>query len=415
MKRVRLIVPAAAVVLFFLGGWTLRNKLAADRQGEWVAINRGDLVTGIEVTGTLAAVESDLLGPPQIPDVWDFKISMMAPEGSDVKRGEPVVAFDTTELQRRLDENRALAEQAMKEIEKTRGDVALHRDDDRLELAEAEGRLRRAETKLDTPADVMALVMALKERREVQLDYGVAKREVTEIALRMDETQRAAEAQIRLLQSKQTVAESIVARTEDAIRRMTVTAPRDGTVVYVTNWRGDKFKVGDTCWKALRIIEIPDLRKMKANGEVDEADAGKVAVGQRVSFRLDAHPDEELRGTISRAGRTVQQQTGTKDPIKVLKVDISVDRTDPATMRPGMRYQGTVELERIRNALLIPRSAVFVAPEGAVVYRRGLLAVHAVPVKLGRENARFAEVLSGVSAGDRILVSTRDDKEGGKS
>jgi HlyD family secretion protein len=411
VNRLRLIVPIAAVALFFLGGWTLRNKLAADRQGEWVEIKRSDLVTGIEVTGTLSAIDSDLLGPPQIPDVWDFKISMMAPEGSDVKLGEPVLAFDTTELQHRLDENRALAEQARKEIEKTRGDVALRGDDDRLELAEAEGRLRRGETKLVAPPGVVPL----KERREVELDYGVAKREVAEIGLRIKQTQRAAEAQIRLLQSKQAVAESIVARTEDAIRRMTVTAPRDGTVVYVTNWRGDKFKIGDTCWKALRVMEIPDLTRMKADGEVDEADAGSVAVGQRVSLRLDARPDEQLSGIITRAGRTVQQQTGTKDPIKVLKVLISVERTDPATMRPGMRFQGTVELARIRDALLVPRSAVIVAPGGAVVYRRDLFAVHAVPVKLGGENDKFAEVLSGLSGGDRILLSTRADKEGGKS
>src|SRR5205807_306474 len=47
----RTVIPAAAIILFFFGGWTLRNKLAADRQGEWVNVARGDLVTGVEVTG----------------------------------------------------------------------------------------------------------------------------------------------------------------------------------------------------------------------------------------------------------------------------------------------------------------------------------------------------------------------------
>ena len=63
------------------GGWALRNKLAADRQGDWVDATRADVVSGIEVTGTLAAVNSSVLGPPQIPDSWEFKISMLAPEG----------------------------------------------------------------------------------------------------------------------------------------------------------------------------------------------------------------------------------------------------------------------------------------------------------------------------------------------
>src|SRR5512142_1164024 len=103
----RTLIPLVIAVVFFGAGLSLRNKLAADRQGDWVHPSRGDLVSGVDVTGTLAAVESDSFGPPQLPDVWDFKIAMMAPEGSDVKKGTPVLAFDTSELQRRLDEKRA--------------------------------------------------------------------------------------------------------------------------------------------------------------------------------------------------------------------------------------------------------------------------------------------------------------------
>lgn len=405
MRRARVVAPVAAVLLFFLVGWTLRNKLAADRQGEWVNVTRGDVVTGVEVTGTLAAVESDTLGPPQIPDWWDFKISMMAPEGTDVKKGRPVLGFDTTELQKRLDEKSAEAEQARKQIEKRRADLALSREDDKMKLAEADAAMRRASLKLDAPADIVGV----NERKEVEYDFAVSKREVAALQKRIAEMQRAAEAEIRLLESKQRQAEAVVASTQAAIQQMTVLAPRDGTVVYVTDMRGEKKKVGDTVWKALRVIEIPDLRKMKANGEVDEVDAGKVAVGQRVTFRLDAHPDEELHGTIVTAGRTVQQQSGTKNPVKVLKVEISVDRTDPAKMRPGMRFQGTVELARARNVTMIPRAAVFLSGSGAVAYRRSAFSVSPVPLKLGRENDAFVEVLSGLAPGDRVLVQGSSD------
>lgn len=394
-------IPAAAVLLFFFGGWTLRNKLAADRQGEWVSVARGDLVTGVEVIGTLAAVESDTLGPPQIPDVWDFKISMLAPEGSDVKRGRPVLAFDTTDLQRRLDENRALAEQAKKEIERKRANVSVQREDDKLKLAEAEAKLRKSSLKLEAPPDIVGV----KERKEVELENTLSKREVESIRRRLATLERAAAAEIRLLESKQHAAEAIVARSENAIRQMTVLAPRDGTVVYLADWRGEKKKVGDTMWKGLRAMEIPDLRRMKANGEVDEAEAGKIAVGQRVTLRLDAHPDDEFHGTIVQASRTVQQQTGTKNPVKVLRVEIKLDRTDPSKMRPGMRFQGSVELARLRNTLLIPRNAVFMTERGPVAYRRGLFAVYTIPLKLGRENDQSVEVRSGLGSGDRVLVA----------
>jgi HlyD family secretion protein len=409
--RKSLLAAGIAIIAVLAGaGWT-RNKLAADRQGEWVRVSRGDLVTGIDVTGTLSAVDSGSFGPPQINDVWDFKISMIAPEGSDVKKGQPVLGFDTMELQKRLDEKSAESEQARKEIEKSRADLALRREDEKLKLADAEGRLRKAQLKLEGPPDIVST----KDRKQVELDYGLAKQETESIRQRIASFERAASAQIALLTSKQQTAAAIVTETQNAIRAMTIMAPRNGTIVYVTNWRGDKKKVGDTCWRMERVIEIPDLARMMAKGEVDEADAGKVAAGQRVIFNLDAHPDEEFAGTIKEASRTVGQQQGTRDPIKVLKVNITLDRTDPAKMRPGMRFHGTVELGRARNALLIPRNAVFVTGRGPVAYRRGPFSVTAMPLKLGRENEKSVEVLSGLSASDRVLVPKTGDKDSQKS
>lgn len=407
MKRPRILIPIAAVALFFFGGWALRNKLAADRQGDWVEATRGDVISGVDVSGTLAAVDSSVLGPPQINDVWEFKVAMLAPEGSDVKKGAPVVGFDTADLQRRLDQYRALAEQAAKEIEKKRADLSLRRESDRLALAEAEAKMRKTALKLEAPADIVGI----KEREEVRLDYETSKREVSSIRERLTAFEQAATAEILLLESKHAQAAAVVRDSEAAIKAMTVTAPRDGTVVYMTDWKGDKRKIGDSCWRGQRVVEIPDLNKMKAKGEVDEVDAGKIAVGERVTFRLDSHPDDELHGTIRQAARTVQQQANTKNPVKVLVVDIAVDKTDPAKMRPGMRFQGTVELARSRNAVVIPRGAVFVSSKGPIAYRRGMFGVSQVPLKLGRENDKLVEVLSGLGAGDRVLVEKNEKAE----
>ena len=406
--RPRVLVPLVAVIFFFGAALTFRNKLAADRQGEWVLPKKSDLISGVEVTGALESFESDRFGPPQIADKWDFKISMMAPEGADVKKGRPILGFDTADLQRRLDEKSAESDEALKQIEKKRADLALRTKDERLKLAEAEARLRKSALKLEAPADIIGV----KERKQVELDHAFARREVDAIDTRIKALEAAAESEIRLLESKQKQAAAIVADTQSAIRSMTVTAPRDGTVIYVTNFRGDKKKVGDNCWRMERVIEIPDLTRMLAKGDVDEVDAGKVAVGQRVSFRLDALPDELFHGTITKAGRTVQQKQGTRDPMKVLRVEIALDRTDPAKMRPGMRFKGTVELSRVKNALLIPRKAVFVSDEGQpVVHRRGLFSVETVAVELGRENEEFVEVRKGLGTRDRVLIGKTEEKD----
>src|SRR5690242_9617804 len=196
VKR-KLAIPLAIVAFFLAAGWT-RNRLAADRQGEWARVTRGDLVSGIDVTGTLAALDSGTFGPPQLNDVWDFKIAMMAPEGSDAKKGQPVLAFDTTELQKRLEEKTAEADQARKEIEKQKADLALKREDEKLTLAEAEASQRKNDLKLDAPADLVSM----KERKQVELDDALAKDQVATSRSRLTSLERAAKAQIALLESK---------------------------------------------------------------------------------------------------------------------------------------------------------------------------------------------------------------------
>lgn len=411
LARPRVLIPLALLAAFLFGGWMLRNKLAADRQGDWIAARRGDLVSGVEVTGTLASLASDRLGPPQLEDVWDFKLSMLAPEGSEVTAGRPVLGFDTSELQRRLQEKQAESDSALKQIEKQRADLALRTKDERLRLAEAEARLRKSQLKLEAPVDILGL----QERKQAEIDHAVARRETEAIRQRISALQRAADAEIRLLQSKQTSAAAIVSRTQSAIQQMTVVARRPGTIVYITNWRGEKKKIGDSCWKGERVVEIPDLTRMKADGEVDEVDAGRVAVGQRVTLRLDAHPDLEFHGTIDSAGTTVQRKRGTQDPLKVLTVQIKLDKTDPAKMRPGMRFQGTVELARRRGVLLIPREAIVVGRSGPYTFRRTALSVEKVDLKLGREGEKDVEVIDGLSAGDRVLVARTDTAEQEKS
>ncbi len=409
--RARVLIPLAILVLFLGGGWTLRNKLAADRQGDWVQVTRGDLVTGVEVTGTLASAAGGSYGPPQLRDVWDFKVSMMAPEGSEIKAGQPLLAFDTTELRKRLDTKTSEAESARKEIEKSRADLKLRREDERLKLAEAEADLRKSALKLEAPGDIIGV----KERKQVELDHALAQRRVHDSHERIADLERAASAQIALLESKLEAASSVVTATQTGIAAMTIQAPRDGTVVYTTNWRGEKKKVGDTCWRMERVIEIPDLNRLVAQGDVDEVDAGKVAIGQRVTFHLDAHPDEEFRGTIRKAARTVQQALTTKDPLKVLRVEIALDRCDPAKMRPGMRFQGKIELGRLRDAVLVPRAAVFLSPQGPVAYRRGHFNVDTVRLRLGTQNEEFVTVLGGLAPNDRVMVPKKDDGEKGKA
>lgn len=409
MTRRRLIILAVVLGVLSLG-WLIQNRVAARADGTWVEAERDDLVMGIEASGTLEAIDSFRLGPPQIPNRWDFKISMMAPEGSEVKQGQPVLGFDTSELQRQLEEKVAERDSARTQIEKAEADLAIRREDEDLALANAEAALKKAELKLEAPSELQGV----NERKQIELDRDLARREIGHRKGRLDSFRAAAEREIALLRAKEQAAAAMVADMQNQIGAMMVRAPKDGTVVYVTNWRNEKKKVGDQAWRQERVLEIPDLRSMMAKGEVDEADAGKVRVGQSVTLRLDAHPDTEFTGKVTSVARTVQRQSP-RTPLKVLKIDIALDRTDPEKMRPGMRFRGRLETGRAKDVVLIPNDAVHTTASGPAAIRKTLGGRETIPLELGRRNDEQIEVVSGLSAGDKVLLRRTTDGEQGEN
>jgi len=352
MTRGPILLGGAALVVVASIWWFAAP--GDDLRADWVEVERDDLVLGVDVTGTLRAVDSSFLGPPQVPDTWEFKISMLAAEGDNVSRGDPVLGFDTSEFERKLQEKSAEADAAAKKIEQKKKEADLRRRQDDLRLAEAEARLRRAELKVEVPPDLAASRDLYKERLELEQ----ARTEIEHLEAKMEADRQADTIAIAALERQREGAERRVQEIRDAIDRMTIPAPRDGTVVYVSNWRGEKKKVGDSAWRQDQILEIPDLTRMYAEGEVDEADSGRIAAGQRVRFTLDAHPDLTFEGRIRSIWSTVQRKSW-RDPVKVVRLRIDLDETDPTRMRPGMRFRGSIETGRIEKAVLVPSDAVF--------------------------------------------------------
>lgn len=366
---------------------------------EWVTLERGDLVLAVPVEGELRAREASFLSPPSIPRLYNFRISFMAPEGRRVQAGEPVLAFDTSELEQRLLQRQADRDSAEKQIEKRRTDMAKRRAETELRLAEARARLRKVRLGLEVPEDLVAA----KDLAVQRIDRDLARREIAHLEEKLELLDRQAEAELGALEERRDRAASRVREIETYIERLRMEAPRDGIVIYVSDWRGEKHKVGDSAWRGRQILQVPDLESLEADGMVDEADAGALAAGQRVTLRLDAHPDRELIGRVATIGRTVQRRSP-RDPVKVVRLEIDLDPVEAAILRPGMRFRGRAETERVEDALLVPAAAVTATPEGPVVYRRTTLGSEAVRPGLGRRAEEVVEVLSGLASGDRVAL-----------
>ena len=200
MKR-KLAIGAGLVVAVLAAVWAFGRGSVPDNV--WAKVERGDLVLGVEVTGALAAIGSDAIGPPPVGDVWDFKISMMAPEGKDVRSGEPVLGFDTSELQRKLLEKSAEAESAAKRIEKAEKDAEIARRNDEMRLAEAESRASKTQLELDVPKDLV------KERDLTQskLDLENAKREIEYLKRKLEAKKRTDDVNVAAMRTQRDGAE----------------------------------------------------------------------------------------------------------------------------------------------------------------------------------------------------------------
>ncbi|HVQ24552.1 MAG TPA: hypothetical protein VMV01_05225, partial [Planctomycetota bacterium] len=138
-------------------GYASANRTAPDS----VRVRKDELVLTAEVDGELAAVRTTDIGPPVVREMWEFKIAFMAPESAVVKKGDPLVGFDTSPLQRQLEEKRSEFDEAAKKIERKEVELLGQKRDLELQLAEAQSRLEKATLKNDVPPE-------LRSRNEVE-------------------------------------------------------------------------------------------------------------------------------------------------------------------------------------------------------------------------------------------------------
>ena len=390
-RRFWLGAGAAAAALVFL-----MPRASGPDAGVPIEVRKADLVLSVEVEGELAAVRSTEIGVPPVAEV-DFKIAFLAPEGQAVTKGASVLRLDTEILERQLAEKRAELAEAQKKVEQKEIDLGMKLLDLEQQKAQARADLGRAQLKADVPAEVQQRI----ELERALLDKKGRERDIQNLDAEGRVTRALTGAELSSLREQRDRAAGRVRALEDAILKMDLKAPQDGIVVYRSNWRDEKKKVGDSVWFGEVVLSLPDLAEMKGDAFVDEADGGPVREGQPVTLRLEARSDFDLPGKVARIGRTVKQRSW-RTPLKGYRVEVELAKTDPTFMRPAMRFRGEIETGRVPGVLLVPRDAVFLRDEGPVVWARRTMGWSEVKVTLGRSNRTQVEVLSGLAPGDRV-------------
>jgi HlyD family secretion protein len=172
-------------------------------------------------------------------------------------------------------------------------------------------------------------------------------------------------------------------------------APFDGTILSVDTNEGDFVNPGQP------VITFGDLSRLQVRADIDELDVANVAVGQAVSFNLDAFPGQDFEGQITLVSPSPSQRAGST----VYPAIVSFTRPTDLYLRPGMAANLIITSLSRNNVLLVPNRALETIGLG-----RYVTLIHAdgstekVPVETGLANADQTEIISGLNDGDKISL-----------
>lgn len=162
-----------------------------------------------------------------------------------------------------------------------------------------------------------------------------------------------------------------------------------------------------------------DLQKMQVIANVDEADIGEVANGQRVTFTVDAYPDDTFEGTITQ----VRLEPTTTSNVVTYKVVVNAPNPD-LKLKPGLTANITIITAESKNALLVPSKALKFKPDNAPkgdigtdknqhkVWVKSGNGVKPASVQVGLSDGVHTEIRSGLKDNAMVAVSKASGSSG---
>ncbi len=394
-RRRRLWIGLIVIAVVGAGAsWGLRAALKPTYTidpSRLAAVEGGDIARSVVATGKIqprAQVEVKSKASGIVEKIFvDY--------GDWVKQGQVLVELDKEELRARVREATATLVAA--------------------QAAEESARAALERTKVEAEGPDLPFLKSALERAEKLHEEGLIARAVLEeaekayrMALNRQMTAlrnlAVARAELARASAQAAQARAALERTEEDLRNSTIVSPMDGLVL------SRDVEVGDAVSsilvlgsQATLILRLGDVRDVYVLGKVDQADIGKVYLGQRARIVVESFQDKRFEGRVTKIAPLGVE----KDNVTTFEVRVSIENPT-GELRANMSANAEILLEEKHNVLLVPESAViydrdrrtFVeVPDPAAEKGR-----RKVPVKLGISNGVKTELIAGLRAGDRVIL-----------
>lgn len=317
-------------------------------------LNTGDLSALVTATGSLEPTHQVTVGS----ELSGLVAEVLVTENDSVKKGQPLALLDTVKLEEQIERTRAARDTARAQVSQAEATVK----ETASNLRRLEQLSLRSEGSLVAVAD-LDTVRAQAERAEAALASARAGLAEAESALRVNQQE---------------------------LVKATIRSPIDGIVL------SRNIEPGQTVAASLQAPVLftlaEDLRAMRLEVGVAEADVAKVAAGQLATFTVDAWPGESFTARVSK----VQYGSKVVENVVTYATELEVDNTD-LRLRPGMTATAELQVAERHGVLLVPNAALRFSPPAQAVAKKTSFSLLPRPPGVDKAPAAPRE-------GDRVFV-----------
>jgi len=337
-----------------------------------------------------------------------FVEKVLAVEGQAVTRGQLLLTLVADDVHAELDRAReqlVAAQDALRAARAGgRADEAAQLESDSRKAEIERDRLRRERAALER---LVAQQAATKEElRQNQAALDRAEADWQRLQSAREEFIRRTRLEVERAALLVEQSRSQIRSLEDKVRSARVTAPVDGTLYSLPVHARDFVKVGDL------MAELADLHRVRVRAFIDEPELGGIEPDQTVEITWDALPSKTWEGRTEQIPKQVVPR-GTRSVGEVL-CSVANDRLE---LLPNININVRIHLRERRNALVVPRGAVWMEGTRRYVYMVGNgglgTRLHKREIKVGIASATKYEVLEGLSGGETVAlpgdIELRDD------
>ena len=205
---------------------------------------------------------------------------------------------------------------------------------------------------------------------------------------------------------------------EDQLGKTIIKAPQAGMVVYEEpRWRRGRDSVieqGAQVQENQQLMQLPDTSVMAVSVQVHESWVDQVESGLPARISLDALPNLNLRGHVTKIGLFPDQVNRWLNPeLKMYKTEVTIDKSqDTSLLRPGMSAKVQIIMKKLEDVLYVPIQSVTTIDKQQVCYLLDGGLFRPVPVRAGLHNESFLEIIYGLKQGDVIQLNAPSPQSG---